>query len=319
MSNTQPDQDPRIDHLIREIRGGSGGDREREANKACLDEIHITKVSGVLIGLAEAIFDAQQKIGERITELNGQIDDTRKGLVESSKAASEHSRALVRWTKTSVWTTVAYVVLTAGLLYVAYNQTQIAQLSLQVQAEPQVSLEIEGLLGNPQLSVSNNGAYPVVDISIYYDVVLFWGPPWHQDARGITRLPGSRSPGWWHIEKLGPGEVQTHSMEDPAREALDHTKQTERNWSRGALPDIPSSAKISFVPQLLHHMKFYREADRRAFQKELAVFVVLDDAGKPFILPPSQLPYFTIPSSDKGQSEVAQPVAPEKSRKRKEP
>ena len=92
---------------------------------------------------------------------------------------------------------------------------------LQAQAEPEISLEIEGPWDGYKLAVSNEGAFWVVDISIYYDTLLFWGPPWHQDSRGIYRLPGSRSPGWWHIEKLGPGEVQTHAMEDATHEALD--------------------------------------------------------------------------------------------------
>jgi hypothetical protein len=113
--------------------------------------------------------------------------------------------------------------------------------------------------------------------------------------------------------------VQIHSIEVPTRAALDYTKQMESNKLAGRFPDIPATADVGFAPQLWHHMKFYREADRKAFQKELPVFVVRDNTGKPsLLLPPGQLPYFTIPSSDKGQSEVAQPVAPEKSRKRKE-
>ena len=302
MANTQPDQDPKVEQLIREIREGAGGGHQREANKASLEVIHIAKVSGALKELTDAIFSAQRIIGERITELNVQIDETRKGLHESSKAASEHSHALVNWTKKSVRITFAYVVLTAGLLGVATCQSVIAQRALQAQVEPQVSLEIEGLGGPSQLlSVSNEGAFPVVEISIYYDTLLFWGPPWHQDTRGIYRLPQSRSPGWWHIEKLGPGEVQTHSMDDPTREALDFAKQMNSHKSAGKLPDVPTSA--IFSPQLLHHMKFYREADRKVFRKELAVFVVRNDEGKPYILPPGQIPYITIPSSvEKGKA-----------------
>ena len=292
MADTQPDQDPQIEPIIKDIGSWSGGDGEREALKARLDEIHIAKVSGALKTLADAILGAQRIIGERITELNIRIDETRKELNATSEAASEHSRALVNWTKKSVWTTVASTVITAGLLCVAAYQTRIAQLSFQAQAEPQVNIEIEGLGERFQLAVRNDGAFPVVDISIDYDTLLFWGPPWHQDTRGMDNLP------LWNIAKLGPGEVQTHSIEASAREALDYTKQMESNKLAGRFPDIPASADVIFSPQLRHRMKFYREADRKAFQKELAVFVVRDVTGKPSILlPPGQLPYITIPLS----------------------
>ena len=119
MANTQPDQDPQIEQIIKDIGSESGGDGEREALKARLDAIHTAKVSVALNNLADAIFGAQRIIGERITELNVHIDETRKGLVESSKAASEHSHALVNWTKKSVWTTLASTVIAAGLLGVA--------------------------------------------------------------------------------------------------------------------------------------------------------------------------------------------------------
>jgi len=50
----------------------------------------------------------------------------------------------------------------------------------------------------------------------------------------------------WNIAKLGPGEVQTHSIEASAREALDYTKQMESNKLAGRFPDIPHRQMLLF-------------------------------------------------------------------------
>jgi hypothetical protein len=95
MAETQPDQDPRIDQLISTLRGESGADPTHEANKASLELILPQKVSSALTELTAAIFSAQQTIGTRITEMNGQIEQTQNALSENSKTATAHSSALV--------------------------------------------------------------------------------------------------------------------------------------------------------------------------------------------------------------------------------
>lgn len=247
--------------------------------------------------LSTAIDSFQWDLNARISNLSTQIELARTDLEVSSDSANAHSKALVLWTRRSVWAVIGYVILTGCLLGVTAYQTQVAKSALQAQAEPQFNLEVERTPSGYQLAITNEGAYPLVNISISRDILLQVGPPLQQ-ASVVYGGTGRHAAPWWHIDKLESGGEQTHSLDDLANEALEHKKMMERFKAAGSLGGIDPKAKVEFIATLRLHMKAHREVDKRQYPKELTVFVLTDaNTGKPFIPTwPEFTPFVELPA-----------------------
>ncbi|MGH7593566.1 MAG: hypothetical protein ACRELE_06915 [Gemmatimonadales bacterium] len=77
------------------------------------------ELTGSLNGLTDMVFTAKRQMVERMDALAVEIKSAQLAMGQASREASETSKALVKWTKVLVAATIAYTVITGGLLLVA--------------------------------------------------------------------------------------------------------------------------------------------------------------------------------------------------------
>jgi hypothetical protein len=75
-----------------------------------------------LADLTGMVFTAKKQMVERMDALAVEIKGAQQAMQAASSEASKHSEALVRWTKALVFVTIAYTVITGGLLIVTLIQ-----------------------------------------------------------------------------------------------------------------------------------------------------------------------------------------------------
>lgn len=73
----------------------------------------LTRSLGDLTGM---IFTAKKQMVERMDALAVEIKAAQIAMKGAAHEAAEHSKGLVRWTKALVFTTIAYTLITGGLL-----------------------------------------------------------------------------------------------------------------------------------------------------------------------------------------------------------
>lgn len=277
-----------VESLIQDINTGGGGGLGREAATAKLQALLASNLGRELHSLTDSLDTGKRILGQRISELNTQIEGARGDLRAGAESANEHSRALVFWTKTSVWLVAAYVLLTACLLWVSHDQFTVAQQALRAQAEPELIMEVVRTMekGN-RIVLKNEGAYPVTDISVDTDLFVFLGPPVNQKLSEMYRSAETVGSPWWEIKVLEAGEIQEKSIEEIGLEALKgqhiHKSFIESGHVRGVSPkDSPQ-----ILPVIRFKMVAHRAVDRKRYQKEVST-VVLEDSntGKPHFVDP---------------------------------
>lgn len=278
--------------LIRQIETGTGGGIRREAALARLQALHASGLSRDLKNLADGLHNAKQTLGERISEMNAQMELTRQELQVNSDSANAHSRALVLWTKRSVWAIVAYVFLTAGLLGASAYQIQVAISTLQAQVEPELIMEVvRTMQEGTRLILTNDGTYSLIDLSIDTDLIGFVGSPFSQKVSHVRRIFETAGSPWWKIDKLEAGETQTKSLEELGQEALAHIPFTKSSMESGHLPGIAPGASALIMSTIKFTMVAHRPVDRRRHRQELFQFVFEEaKSGKPRFVDPRQLP-----------------------------
>lgn len=70
-------------------------------------------------GLSGALGAASTSLAAKLTELTAEIESTKDQMRKASDSATEQAAALVTWTRVLVGATVAYTLITGGLLLVA--------------------------------------------------------------------------------------------------------------------------------------------------------------------------------------------------------
>lgn len=113
-------RDQTIEHFLNNV--------QRLAAVASKDEVQSVmavvarctlEIGDALKQLSADIQHAQKILGTRLSELNDQLQRTQSEMSTASEAASNHTAALVRWTKVMAFATAFYAILTGGLLFVA--------------------------------------------------------------------------------------------------------------------------------------------------------------------------------------------------------
>lgn len=275
-----------IEDLIRQINTGGGEGLGCEASLARLQALHASALSRDLQNLTNAIDSAKTGLGTRICEMNQQI-------LDSSESANAHSRALVWWTRGIVLATVAYVVLTAGLLKVSNDQMQVAKSALQAQAEPELIMEIvKTTEEGTRLILKNEGTYPVTDLFVDADIIVLVGPPINQKVSRTHRLAETAGSPWWKIDELKGGDTQTKSLEEIGIEALGHQRFNKSAKEKGDLSGVSPGASVQIMSTIKFRMVAHRAVDRKRYRQEVFT-IVLEDAknGKPHFVDPRLLSY----------------------------
>jgi hypothetical protein len=287
MADEVPRLDSEIEELIRQINTGGGGGLGREAAKARLEAMHVAVISSKLHSLSEALFSAQRVVGTRLGELNDQMKAMKEELNDSSVASGKHSRALVFWTKWSFAAISVYVLLTGGLFWVSYRQSEFAEKSLQAQAEPEFGIYLNSPPGeSEQLVFTNDGKYPLVDIAIDTEIQLFLGPPWNEKVVELGgRMYEQQGRSWWTIDRVGAGERRSQLLGDVGKQALALKNIMDTAKSRGELKGIASAERVGWIPVIRFRILAHREVDHKSYRVELLT-VVLEDAktGKPTVI-----------------------------------
>lgn len=77
------------------------------------------EVADVVRDLSGTVFTAKKQLIQRLDHLTGEIQTAHQVVSKASDAASKQTAALVRWTRVLVFVTIAYTLITGGLLIVA--------------------------------------------------------------------------------------------------------------------------------------------------------------------------------------------------------
>ena len=80
--------------------------------------LHAQQLSQSLARLSAATEQANRVVGESLAELSGELVRLRAQMAASSTSSAQHEKALLRWTRILTGATIAYTILTAGLLIV---------------------------------------------------------------------------------------------------------------------------------------------------------------------------------------------------------
>lgn len=163
-------RDQSLDDLLARVQGLTtvGSDDQVRSIMAVFARC-TTEISDRARQLSEDLNQAKKILGERLTELTAQINAstaqasadmqgakqavvpvlaefvselkrTRLSISEASSTASKGTDALVRWTKTLVFATIVYVLITGGLLTVSLMQLRLAAgLSTAPPSQPPVA------------------------------------------------------------------------------------------------------------------------------------------------------------------------------------
>lgn len=277
-----------IESLIQGINTGGTEGLGREATVAKLQARLASNLGRELQNLANSLNSGKTTLGQRISDLTAQIEEARGDLRAGAESANIHSRALVFWTKTSVWLVAAYVILTACLLGASVYQTEVAKRALQAQAEPELIMEVVRTMekGN-RIVLKNEGAYPVTDISVDTDLLVFLGPPVNKKISEMYRVAKTVGSPWWEIKVLEAGEIQEKSIEEIGQEALKGQRIHESFIESGHIQGVAPKISPQIIPVIQFKMVAHRAGNRKRYHEEVAT-VVLEDSntGKPHFVNP---------------------------------
>lgn len=308
-----PDDKRSLLNLIKSGGAGFG----KEAPQAKLNCILTEELTQQLGQLSRDIFDAKRHLGERLDQLN-------TVLHEGSKSATQQTEALVRWNRGLFRATVGSVTLTLGLLIVGGLQVWSAQKALeaqiklgeqaiQVQVEPEIQMEVNPTNdGGGDVVISNNGAYPILNLLVDTDSTIFLGPPVEKNKNPIVsiqrsrpRTPGPQNDAWWKLNKLPPGDNQKHPINEVLSNALQYQKVTEDNKARGQLAGVPPKTKSPLYTLVHFRLRYQRQVDHKSYRMTKSIVLGTDgQTGKPIVLETKMMEYL-IPNLREVLSKVS--------------
>lgn len=117
-----PLSDQSIEEIVAKIDNAAYSRPELSAMAILAARLTLELTGGVR-ELSGNVFIAKKQLVERLDALTTEIKSAQIEMAKSSAEASQQTKSLVRWTRTLVWATIAYTVITGGLLLVALAKT----------------------------------------------------------------------------------------------------------------------------------------------------------------------------------------------------
>ncbi|MCI0564047.1 MAG: hypothetical protein MN733_36690, partial [Nitrososphaera sp.] len=260
---------------------------EQQGWVAEFQSLLVQRLGDYLGKLGSDIETTERNIGKKLEKLATELEKTRNDFHSGSEAAIQQTGALVRWTRALVLATFALALLTAGLVYVAHKEEQSVRQALEVQVEPQLQIEITSR--KPiELVIRNNGAYPVLNISIFQETTTFMDPYSGSKHSGPVIVGTTRSDlrhPWQHIDKLLPGDIHTLPLADVIKEQFGLLQMQTRPQGRNKIPGLSLKERNRLIRMILHfQLSYQREVDRKTYRRTKSALLAVDDnTGSPFL------------------------------------
>ena len=158
--------------------------------------------------------------------------------------------------------------------------------TVAVQIDPVVTLETRPG-GEPTLVLSNTGSAPVVEVSVYLERVLVFGPPANEVMGPIevVRCDPPAGCAFWNLSRLEPGRTVRQSFFQEAATALESAKKLNDAKAAGRMEAPKKILDSTLHPILSFRVTFLREVDRKPYSTQKAVLIVPESgSGKPYVI-----------------------------------
>lgn len=175
---------------------------------------------------------------------------------------------------------VAMIAVTAFLIGVTSHYVRLTHNLVKSQVDPVMDFELSR--DGQEIVIQNGGAFQVLDVSVNPDTVIFAGPPLNKAVARITsgrKILGEKQHGWWHLERLDPGEIRSHSISDVIEQAMRLTAMVERPQRREEHDSSPREEKRELYPFLIFHLVYHRDFDHKRYSMRKTAQVITGAGG----------------------------------------
>src|SRR5205823_9369871 len=152
------------------------------------------------------------------------------------------------------------------------------------QVEPLIAFEFD--MSDRALAVGNDGIYPLTNLSVIPDTVIFAGPPRNTPLNSLRSgrpVPGRQRTDWWHIANLVPQSFQTRTISDLVDNAGAMIRMSEQARAKNELRGIPAADRTQIYAILIFRLTYHREVDNRRYRAAKKVAIFMDDTGNPSV------------------------------------
>lgn len=204
-----------------------------------------------------------------------------------------HSNSATHAAWVQAWSTVGLAVLTlifAWLTWRTVTATEgmvaATEKTVAVQVDPVVRLETQPG-GETTLLLSNTGSAPVVEVSVYLEGVLVFGPPANEvmGPMEVVRCVPPAGCAFWNVSRLEPGQTVRQSFFQEAATTLESAKKLNDAKAAGRMEAPKKILDSTLHPILSFRVTFLREVDRKPYSSQKAVLIVPESgSSKPYVI-----------------------------------
>ncbi len=213
------------------------------------------------------------------------------GSPESSVNPANRSATWAAWVQAIaavilIGITGYYAYLTSRSVTATERMVEATKKTVAVQVDPVVTLETQPG-GEPTLVVSNAGSAPVVEVSVYLERVLVFGPPANElmPPLEVARCVPPADCAFWNVSRLEPGQTVRQSFFREAATALESAKKLNDAKAAGRMEAPRKILDSTLHPILSFRVTFLREVDRKPYSSQKAVLIVPESrSGKPYVI-----------------------------------